>query len=454
MMTTVAPSLDQPLPDGPRTSAFWQLLQWIGQPIGFMENSVRRYGDMFTLRLGRLGPLVFLCNPQAIEAIFTADPNQFDAGSGNRLLIPLLGDTSVILLSGDRHRRQRQLLMPPFHGERMRTYGDLMVETTKQVTARWTIGPTFPIRPFIQDISLQIILKAVFGVTDPERFQALRQLLPAALDKLGSPISSSLLFFPELQQDWGAWSPWGQFVRLRSRLDQLIYAEIHERRAHPDPERTDILALMLSARDDAGQPMTDIELRDELITLLFAGHETTTSVLIWALYWVHRLPNVLERLVAELTSVEDLSDTKTIMRLPYLAAVCQETLRLYPIAPIVFPRILKTPFTLLDRTFAPGTRLAPCIYLTHQRPDLYPDPKTFRPERFLERQFSPYEYMPFGGGDRRCLGMAFAQFELKLVLATLLKQFRFELPSRPAVKPVRRGVTLAPPANLKFRLIA
>lgn len=441
------------VPDGPKSSATWQLLEWIRRPIGLMEDCAQRYGDLFTIRLGSVGDLVFCSHPQMIQDIFTLDPQRFDAGVSNFLLMPLLGDTSMILLDGDRHQRQRQLLMPPFHGERMRTYGDLIVNVTKQVASEWQVGQTFNVRESIQDISLQVILQAVFGVTDPERYAALRQLLPSMIDKVSSPFSSSFLFVTALQKDWGAWSPWGQFVRERSRLNQLIYQEIAERRAQFDPDRTDMLTLMLAARDEEGQAMTDGELRDELITLLVAGHETTASAITWALYWILRSPTITQKLLTELEACEDLDDAKALSRLPYLSAVCSETLRIYPVAPITFPRVLKEPATLMGQSFAAGTRLAPCIYLTHHRRDLYPNPEQFDPERFLKRTYSAYEFIGFGGGNRRCLGMAFALFEMKRVLATLMAQFRFALPDARVVKPVRRGVTLAPPANLRLRFV-
>jgi cytochrome P450 family 110 len=450
MTSTLTPTSLNTLPDGPSSSPAWQILQWIRQPIALMESCHQQYGDTFTLRFSGLGPLVFCSHPQAIQEIFTADPKLFDAGQSNQLLQPLLGDASVILLDGDRHQQQRQLLMPPFHGERMRTYGELIVKITQQVTARWRVGQTFNVRESIQNISLQVILQAVFGVTDPQRYQALLQILPSMIDRVSSPLSSSFLFIPALQKDWGAWSPWGKFVRQRSHLNQLIYQEIAERRAHFDPERTDILTLMLSARDEAGQSMTDGELRDELMTLLLAGHETTASAITWALYWIARSPHIQEKSIAELSTCGDLSDAKTLMRLPYLSAICNETLRIYPVAPITFPRILKVPMTVMGQDFAPSTRLTPCIYLTHHRQDLYPNPQAFRPERFLEKTFSSYEFIAFGGSDRRCIGMAFALFEMKQVLATLLTQFRFELVDSQSIKPVRRGVTLAPPQNFQL----
>jgi cytochrome P450 len=441
------------LPDGPKSLPIWQLLQWIGNPMGWMEACQKGYGDWFTLQIGALGSIVFCAAPEGIQEIFTADSSTFDAGQSNTLLRPLLGDHSLVLLDGDRHYHQRQLLIPPFHGERMRTYGDLILQITDQVAAAWEVGSAFSVRPAMQDISLQVILQAVFGITDAQRLATLRNLFPKFLSLVDSPLSSSLLFIAALQKDWGSWSPWGRFVQQREQLDQIIYTEISERRRHPDPDRTDILALMLMAKDAEGQGMTDVELRDELITLLLAGHETTASVLGWLLYFIHRFPAVLDRLRQELLTCDDLTDFKAVMKLPYLNAVCQETLRLYPVAPIAFPRILRKPMTIMGRSYLPGTVIAPCIYLTHRRPDLYPEPEQFHPDRFLEKQFSAYEFLPFGGSNRRCIGMAFALFEMKMVLARLLQICEFQLSDQREQKPQRRGVTLAPSGALKLSLV-
>ncbi len=433
------------LPAGPQTSPFLQLLHWISRPLDFLESSARRYGDPFSACFGRPHPLVFISDPAAIREIFTADPNQFDPGQGNRILQPLLGDNSLILLDGDRHQRQRQLLMPPFHGDRMRAYGQLICDITEQVISQWTVGKPFSVRASMQEITLRVILRAVFGLSEGPRYEKLRQLLGTMLDSISSRLSSSLLFFQTLQKDLGAWSPWGRFLRQRQQVDQLIYAEIQARRAQPDPSRTDILSLLMTARDEAGQPMTDVELRDELMTLLLAGHETTASALTWAIYWVHSLPEVQAKLRSELETLGyDLGSSASIARLPYLTAVCQETLRIYPVAMLAFPRTVKSPFQLMGYEYGPGSLLAPCIYLTHHQEDLYPEPKRFRPERFLERQFSAYEYLPFGGGDRRCIGLAFAQFEMKLVLATVLSRYQLTLVQNHPVRPIRRGITLAP----------
>ena len=282
-----------------------------------------------------------------------------------------------------------------------------------------------------------------FGLSEGERYQQIKPLLANLLDLTGSPLRASLLFFPWLQQDWGDWSPWGKFVRQRQQIYDLLQAEIDHRRSQSDIKGNDVLSLMLLARDEDGQPMTDRELQDELMTMLVAGHETTATALTWALYWIHKLPEVKERLLQELDSQENNSDPLAIARLPYLTAVCNESLRMYPVIPITFPRIAKTSIEIAGQKVASETSLVPCIYLVHHREDIYPESKQFKPERFLERQFSPAEFIPFGGGNRRCLGYALAMLEMKLVLATLLTNYELALANDRPVKPQRRGFTIA-----------
>lgn len=437
------------LPAGPRIPQSIRLIRSIFYPSETLEAYARHYGDMFTLGAPSGASMVVCSNPKYVQKIFS-NPGLFDAGSGNLLLRFLLGEQSLILLDGDRHQRQRQLLTPPFHGERMRAYGELIWEITEQVIDQWKPNQPFIVRTPMQSITLQVILRAVFGLAEGERFEQLKQLLTELLESLSSPLSASLLFFPVLRKDLGAWSPWGRFLRLKQQVADLLYAEIQERRSQPDSSRTDILSLLLAARDQEGQPMSDEELHDELMTLLVAGHETTASALSWALYWVFTQPDVLDKLLQELDSLGNDHNPMAIAQLPYLNAICQETLRLYPIAMFAFPRIVKTPITWEEYEFDPGVWLVPCIYLLHQRPDVYPEPKRFKPERFLERQFSPFEYLPFGGSNRRCIGMAFAQFEMKLVLANIVSKFGMAIATQRPVRPVRRGLTLAPPANLKM----
>ncbi|NET35851.1 MAG: cytochrome P450 [Cyanothece sp. SIO1E1] len=440
------------LPDGPKNRNFLRTLNWIVHPTEVLEARLQKYGDTFRVA-GRKPPYgIYFSSPEALQAIFTADSDQLSSAEGNRILLPILGDHSLIVMEGEYHQRQRRLLMPPFHGDRMRAYGELICSITEQVMNQWRPRTPFAVRATMQEISLRVIIKAVFGVHAEAQYQQLQHLLGSMLDAVSSPLSSFLLFFPVLQRDLGAWSPWGYFLKQRQQIDHFLYREITERRAAADSTREDILSLLLSARDEAGQLMTDAELRDELLTLLFAGHETTASALAWALYWVDALPAVRDRLLAELDSLEPGAVPTEIAQLPYLTSVCQETLRIYPIALNAFPRIVKKPMELMGYSLDPGTFLIPSIYLAHRREQVYPNPHQFRPERFLERQFSPYEYLPFGGGNRRCIGLAFAQFEMKLVLATILSRWQIARVGKGSVKPARRGLTVAPPASLQMMI--
>jgi cytochrome P450 len=294
----------------------------------------------------------------------------------------------------------------------------------------------------MQEITMRVILHAVFGLDRGSRFQKLMPKLGQMLDMAGSPLSSSMLFFKFLQQDFGPWSPWGRRKQRQREIDELIYAEIAERRTQPDSDRTDILSLMMAARDEHGEPMTNEELRDELITLLVAGHETTATAVAWAFYWIHHLPSIREKLLPELDSLGENPDPMAIFRLPYLTAICQETLRIYPVGMLTLPRVTRESVTLMGHQLEAGTTVLGSIYLTHHREDLYPHPQEFKPERFLDRQFSPYEYLPFGGGVRRCIGLALAQLEMKLVLAVILRDYELVLANQKPVSPKRRGVTL------------
>ncbi|MDX2272687.1 MAG: cytochrome P450 [Cyanobacteriota bacterium] len=444
------------LPDGPQAPPLWQLMAWITQPTAFLDSAVRRYGDPFTADWGRLGKRVFVGDPQAIEQIFTAGVTTFDSGRAAGVLTPVLGSHSLLLLDGEAHQRHRQLLMPPLHGERMRSYGSLIQQITQQMTATWRQGQTFWARDFMQAVSLQVILQAVFGLHPGERCLRLEKSLLKLMDLVVTPIGRLMIFFPALQQDWGAFSPQGYFVRIRQQVDDLIYEEIAERQTRdPDaPTGNDILSLLMAARDEEGDPLTPQELRDELITMLIAGHETTATSLTWALYWMHALPDVQARLLTELTTLEDPCDAMAMTRLPYLSAICAETLRLYPVLLTALPRITQHPFSIGEYDVPPETRLMPCIYLTHRRPDLYPEPEQFHPERFIERQFSPYEYLPFGGGNRRCIGAAFALFEMKIVLVTLLSRWHLHLLESYPVGYVRRSITMAPASGIKMQVMA
>lgn len=403
------------------------------------------------MRLAGLGSFVFIANPQAIQEIFNQD-SKFEAGRGNALGKPLLGHNSLILMDGDRHRRERKLLMPPFHGERLETYAKQICLITEQVASQWQIGQPFVVRSAMQKISLEVILQVVFGLSEGERYQQLKPLLTEWINMTDSPLRSSMLFLRFLQQDWGAWTPWGRMKQRQRQVHDLLQAEIEERRTRGNEERTDVLSLMMAARDEHGQAMTDEELRDELLTILFAGHETTATIIAWAFYQIHQRLDIREKLLQELESLGENSPPMEIAQLPYLTAVCQETLRMYPVLPTIFPRIAKSPVKIAGYLFDAETTLLPTIYLVHYREDLYPNAQKFQPERFLERQYSPSEYFPFGGGVRRCLGSALAQLEMKLVLATILSKYQLALAEDKPVKLQRRGFTLAPAGGVRVAL--
>ncbi|AFZ00287.1 cytochrome P450 [Calothrix sp. PCC 6303] len=437
-----------------KSHPFLQKIKWVIDPVGYMENAVAENADIFSTQIVGFGDgLIFVNNPQAIQEILTNDRKKYNApGKLNGILRPLLGDYSTIMIDGDRHRQRRQLVMPSFHGDRMKSYGELIVNLTKKVMDELPINQPFLAREKMQEISMQVIIESVFGLHEGERCQEIKGLMEEMSQLFRSPLSSSALFFHSLQKDLGAWSPWGKFVRDRAKLDELLYAEIAQRRANPDSSRIDILELLMSAKDENGEGLNDQELRDELMTLLFAGHETTATAMSWGLYWSHHLPETRQKILQELSQLSNFGDTMSIFRLPYLTAFCNETLRIYPVAMLTFPRVAQEDTEILGHQIQKGATVIGCMYLIHQREDLYPQPKQFKPERFLERQFSPYEFIPFGGGSRRCIGEALALFEMKLVLATILSNYQLELVDSQPEKPRRRGVTLSPAKGVKMML--
>ncbi len=436
------------LPDGPQTPQWLQKIQWTTNPVGYMNAAGQRYGDIFNAPvIGNHPCLLFVSHPQALQQIFSS--NQFTAPP-NRLLQPLVGDHSVFVLEGDRHRRERKLLMPPFHGERMLSYGKLIGELTEKVMQPLLPGQVFTARTLMQEISLDVILNVVFGLHEGERFCQLKESIVGLTNGFKSLFTSGSLIFPALQKDLGARSPWGSLLRKQQQINRLLVAEIQERRQQHDSSRSDMLTLLLEARDEDGDSMTDEQLRDELMTLLLAGHETTATAIAWALYWVHRSPNVHSEMLQQLDSLGEAPSAMEIVRLPYLTAVCYEALRIYPVAYLTAPRAVKEPVELMGYQLQPGTRVYGCIYLTHHRQDLYPEPEQFKPERFLQRQFSPYEFLPFGGGIRRCIGEALALFEMKLVLATIMSRYQLTLAQQEPERPQRRGVTLAPSTGVRM----
>ncbi len=407
-----------------------QTLGWWTRPISFLERGRGRYGKRFTVRLLQTPPFVMLSDPDEVRQVFTAPPDVLHPGEGARILEPVIGSNSVILLDEAAHLEQRKLMLPAFHGEKMQRLAGLMAEVAEREAERWPRGEALELHPRMQDLTLEVILRAAFGLDPGPRLDALRSRLTDVLALGARPLG----MLPFLQRDWGGRGPWARFVRLREEIDALLFDLIAERRAE-HAERDDVLAMLLEARHEDGSPMTERELRDELMTLLVAGHETTASELAWAFERLVRTPDVLSRLVDEIDS--DDGDA-------YLTATIQETLRARPVLPNAAPRLVKQEITVGGWTYAPGTCLVPNAYLVHHDGEIYPDPYAFRPERFLEEPPGTYTWIPFGGGRRRCLGASFALMEMKIVLRAVLSTSRVTSASGEAETSRRRAITLSP----------
>jgi cytochrome P450 len=404
---------------------------WSRQAQWMLGQCRSRFGNMFTLKIANEGTWVMVSDPEAVKQVFTGDPRIFHAGEGNQILRPILGENSVLVLDEKPHIGQRRLLLPPFHGERMQGYGEKMAEIAAREIEGWPTATPYRLRPRMQAITLEIILETVFGVHDRERLEPLRAALRDFLDLTTNPrvLLPVILMGPERIRHLPA------FRRRVERVDELIYAEIAERRLAEDlAERDDILSMLVGARHEDGSPMSDAEIRDELLTLLVAGHETTATALSWAIERLARHSEKLERLRAEaLAGGEE----------PYLTATIQETLRLRPVIVLVI-RKLTEPVEIGGYELPAGARVTPSIHLVHRNPEIYPEPDRFLPERFLETPPGTYTWIPFGGGVRRCLGAAFAQFEMAVVLRELVKRRQIAPASPKPERPFRRAITETP----------
>ncbi|XXX82566.1 cytochrome P450 [Sorangium sp. So ce134] len=427
-------------PPGPDLPRPLFLYHWFYRTYPFLEECARRYGEAFSIRIPGMRQAVVLHHPDAIKEVITAGTDDAHAGKLSTNMAPLLGKHSLLLLDGAEHLRQRKLLLPPLHGERMNAYGARIAEITESSLARWPVGREFPVHERLQAITLDVILRVVFGLDDPSLLESVRARLLRLLDVGSNP----WLLVPALQRDLGAWSPWGRFVRAIRGADELLYAEIGHRRAQGRSERDDVLTLLLQARDEQGQGMTDQELRDELTTLLVTGNETTATSLAWALRWILATPAVHERLQQELAEGD--ASPERLVKLPYLDATVREVLRMQPVFPLI-GRVVQRPMRIGGLDFEEGDGVILAFYLTHRRPELYAEPRRFHPERFLERKYGPTEWLPFGGGARRCIGMALALYEMKIVLGTVLSRASLRL-ARDRVREVRRSLTIAPSDGL------
>lgn len=433
---------------------FLQQIETIFYPLEFLERCAKQYGDIFlTNSFGNLETLI-VSHPQDLQELFNPTNKILDApGTANEMFKPQLGENSLIIQDGERHQKQRKLIMPPFHGEQMVNYGQQICAITQQMIEHLKPGETFIARHLSEEITMAIILKIVFGIEEKLRYEKLKDLITSWQDLTSSALSASVLLLPFLQKDLGAWSPWGRFQRLRQQIDEKLMTEISEHRQQAQSSSSDVLSLLIQAKYENGEVMSDVELKDNLLTLLIAGHETTATAIAWALYWIHHQPEIYEKLLSELQSLNT-PDPIKIAQLPYLTAVCQETLRIHPVVLFTFPRVTLRAVNLRGYDVAAGTYVTPCIYLTHHREDLYPQSDKFLPERFINRKYSPYEFWPFGGGSRQCLGQVFALFEMKLILATILLNSQLKLEEKAPVPPARRGFLVSPQGGVKMSFVA
>jgi cytochrome P450 len=429
-----------PYPPGPKAPAIVQMLRYARDPLGFLIRLQRRYGDVFTISFPYFGRAVYVASPELVKSVFTGSPAVFHAGEANATVLePALGPSSVLTLDDEPHMRQRKLLLPPFHGESVQRYGELIREVTRHEMESWPVGEPFALRPHTQRITLAVIMRAVFGVHDEQRLARFERLIDTFSRRV-----NLVTAFPALRRNLGPWSPWTRFLRAREALDEFIYEEIALRRAEVEAgeeEHDDVLSLLLEARYDDGAPMSDEELRDELVTVLGAGHETTATGLAWAMERLLRNPPVLARLRESLATGDE----------EYLGATVKETLRARPVI-VDVARKLTEPAEIGGYRLEAGTFAMAAIAALHYREDIFPAPQEFRPERFLEGKADNYAWIPFGGGVRRCIGAAFAEYEMRIVLREIVE--RADL-SAPDPKPERikvRNITLAPGRGTRVRL--
>ncbi|MFI5509011.1 cytochrome P450 [Mycobacterium sp. NPDC051804] len=437
----MSPTAQDGLPPGPKMPAALQLVMMMRWWPQFVAACRRRHGPIFTLRNTMMGKMVYLADPDAIKTVFAGDPQIFHAGEANSMLSGLLGASSVLVIDGDVHRERRRLMMAPFHRDAVARQADLMADIAAENIAGWPVGRPFPVAPKTSEITLEVILRTVIGASDPARLAALRDVMPRLL-KVG-PWESLAIAQPKLLGRL----PWRRFARNMAEADRLLYAEIADRRADPKlAERTDALAMLIQAN---GTEMSDQELRDQLITLLVAGHDTTATGLAWALERLTRHPEILARAVAaaEAGPVTQASGDE------YLDAVAKETLRIRPVVPDV-GRILKEPVEVGGYQLPAGVMVVPSITSVHADPTIYPDPDKFDPDRMVGTTLSPTTWFPFGGGNRRCLGAGFAMVEMRIVLREILRRVELNTTSEPDEKVRLKHVIMTPQRGGKITVRA
>jgi cytochrome P450 len=435
------------LPAGPGFIATFGFLR---DPYGFLDRCAREYGDWFTVRVPGVSPFVFTSDPSAAREVFQGDPEVLHAGKANSPLGAFMGERSVLFLDGDEHLHDRRMILPAFQGEQMRAYGPMMRSIARDKIAKWPADIRFPIYPEMRAITFEVIMRAAFGLDESAGAMRLKDLV-ARLFALYSGRLASLFQLPAFRLDLGAWSPWGRVVSLNREMEAALYAEFARRRASPDEKREDILTMLLGARDENGARLGDNVLRDEMMTILLAGHETTAASLAWVIYRLGQYPDVAREARDEIAGLPDDADPASIR---YLDAVISESMRLSPVVPNI-GRVLQADTKIAGHELPKGVTIAPCIYLMHRRSELWPNPEKFDPSRFLATRPNTFNFIPFGGGSRRCLGAAFATFQMKIVLSELIRRFEIAPAAGYEPRPTRMSIAIGPsegaPVVLKNR---
>jgi cytochrome P450 len=410
-------------------------------PEAFLEGCRARRGDPFLIQFPRLGDMLTSGHLEGAREFFSAPPDTFVPLRDNPVE-PLLGEHSLILLAGERHRREKKLMSPPFHGERMRAYGEIMRDRALAEARRWREGDKVSMQAAMREITLDVILRAVLGIDEP-RGERFRRAVGTMLDAY----VPSLFFFPELRRP--LFGPWSRFVKIRDTVCELFRSETVERRRVGTAGRKDILSLLIDARYEDGAALNEGELVDELRQLIVGGQDTLTTALVWGMFHLHRSPAAIERLRAELAPLGPVPSPEALAQLPYLGAVCDETLRMYPIVPLI-PRRAARPLSFRGHPVVPGQNILLATHLLHTNPDIWSEPHRFSPERFLAKKYSPFEYAPFGGGARRCLGAAFSVYQMRIVLGTIIASTRFAPHEGPVPARIVMSIVMAPRGVVKL----
>jgi cytochrome P450 len=436
------------LPPGPGLIATADFLR---NPLRFLDRCAQRFGDWFSVRVPGVTTFVFTSEPAAIRDVFIGDPEILQAGEANRPLGAFMGERSVLFLDGAAHLKERRLVTPAFHGERMRNYTDTIRAAAVRAIESWQIGIEFPIHPEMRAITFDVMIRAVFGLEDGREAAHIGGLLVRLFALYTSRIGA-LFALPAFQVDLGLLSPWGCAMRINRELNTRLFAEFKRRRDEGASGREDILSHLLAARDEAGAAMSDESLRDEMLTLVLAGHETTAATLAWVMNRLLSNPDIMKRARSEVRTVLDGETLRAthIDQLRFLEAVVNETMRLDPVVPNV-ARLLKAPARIGGRRLPADIAVAPCIYLAHRRADLWSDPERFDPERFLDARPAASTFFPFGGGSRRCIGAAFAMHQMKTVLAEILATVEIEAVANYQARPVRCSIAFAPSKGMPVR---